>query len=462
VGGDVGRDDRGPVLELRFKGGPRDGQRTRVRSETLIGRELADLSLDDREVSRRHAILRPTEGGFEVEDVGSLNGTLVNNVAVTGRRPLRDGDVIEIGQSEIHIGLRAGADDVAAPSEVVGDARLGPYELGEIVRRDGMFTTRKAYQASLDRYVSIKLLNDPQDAQFRARFSQEGRILARLQHPNILPIYEQGEANGVPYLVVQYLDSEASLDDIVGEPMEPARALRLIGQVLAGLEHAHRQGVVHRNLKPANVLLPLPTWPMLTGFEIARLMDDRTRARLTTEGMVIGTPAYMSPEQVFGLPADQRSDLYGVGALLYELLTGRVPFKRDTAKEMLAAHAYDPPPPATGVNPSLPSELEQLLEKALRKDAGARYQSASEMTAAVERLLSIIERSRESDPLLSLYQDGVASFKARHWERAVERLGRLVQLDPYYEDAESLLESAQGQRDAARRDAPPRRGRGSG
>jgi serine/threonine protein kinase len=425
-----------------------------VRSETLIGREHADLPLEDREVSRRHAIIRPTERGFEIEDAGSLNGTVVNNETVSGPVALRDGDVIGIGQSEIHVSLAATAPP--PPPSAVAGTTLGSYELGEVIRRDSMFTIYKAYQGSLDRYVTIKLLNDPQDSEFRARFKQEARILGRLQHPNILPIYEQGEARGVPYLVVQYLDNEASLQDIAGEPIEPARALRLIGQVLSALDHAHHHGVVHRNLKPANVLLLLPTWPLLTGFEIARLMDERTRQRLTREGMVIGTPAYMAPEQAFGVPVDGRSDLYSAGVLLYELLTGRVPFTGDTAKAMLSAHAYEQPPPVRSINPALPPQFEPLIAKSLSKEPRDRYQSAGEMSAAIERLIAVVENSAGTDPLLSLYQEGVAAFKARRWERAIEQLDRLVTLDPYYEDAESLLEAAIRQRDAERHGGRPR------
>ncbi|HZJ51429.1 MAG TPA: FHA domain-containing serine/threonine-protein kinase, partial [Actinomycetota bacterium] len=304
------------MLELRFNTGPRAGERVRIRSETLIGREEADLILNDREVSRKHAVIRPTEEGFVIDDVGSLNGTLVNNVAVRAPTPLSDGDVIEVGQSEAHVSMQTTQTVSEEPRGADGTGSVGSYELGEVLRQDGMFTTHKAFQESLDRYVAIKVLNDPGDAEFRARFKREARILARLQHPNILPIYEQGEADGVPYLVVQYLDSEAALDDMVGEPVEPGRALRLVAQVLSALEHAHQQGVVHRNVKPTNILLPLPTWPMLTGFEIAKLLNDPSRERLTREGMAIGTPAYMAPEQTFGTEVDGRSDLYSVGIVL--------------------------------------------------------------------------------------------------------------------------------------------------
>jgi serine/threonine protein kinase len=291
-------------------------------------------------------------------------------------------------------------------------------------------------------------LNDPGDPEFRARFKREARILAHLQHPNILPIYEQGEADGTPYLVIQYLDSEAALDDVTGEPMEAGRALRLMGQVLSGLEHAHSQSVVHRNIKPSNILLPLPTWPMLAGFEIAKLLNDPAREQLTREGMAIGTPAYMAPEQAFGVQVDARADLYSVGIVLYELLAGRVPFKKDSAQAMLTAQAYEAPPPVRTFNPTLPAEAEALLETALMKEPSRRYQSAPAMLAALEGLLSIVESSRQGDPIVKLYEEGVAAFRRGRWDVAVERLERLLTLDPSHEDVESLLETARSEQRA--------------
>ena len=438
------------MLELRFNTGPRAGERVRIRSETLIGREDADLLLDDHEVSRKHAVIRPTEEGFVIDDVGSLNGTLVNNVVVQVPTLLNDGDVIEVGRSEAHVSLQTQTVS-EAPRGAGGTGSVGSYELGEVLRQDGMFTTHKAYQESLDRYVAIKLMNDPGDAEFRARFKREARILARLQHPNILQIYEQGEADGIPYLVVQYLDSEAALDDLSGEPLEPARALRLVGQVLAALGHAHQLSVVHRNVKPANILLPLPTWPMLTGFEIAKLLNDPSRERLTREGMAIGTPAYMAPEQAFGTEVDGRSDLYSVGIVLYELLTGRVPFVRDSAQAMLSAQAYDPPPPPRQLNPALPPEAETLLQTALMKEPSRRFQHAADMLSAVEKLLTVVEGSPQEDPIVKLYEAGVAAFKRGRWDVAVERLEHLLSLDPSHEDVESLLETARMEQHAGRR-----------
>ena len=190
---------------------------------------------------------------------------------------------------------------------------------------------------------------------------------------------------------------------------------------------------------------------MLTGFEIAKLLNDPSRERLTREGMAIGTPAYMAPEQAFGKEVDGRSDLYSVGIVLYELVTGRVPFVRDSAQEMLSAQAYDPPPPPRQFNPALPPEAETLLQTALMKEPSRRFQRAADMLSAVEKLLTVVEGSPQEDPIVKLYESGVAAFKRGRWDVAVERLERLLSLDPSHEDVESLLETARMEQRAGRR-----------
>ncbi|MFN2489616.1 MAG: protein kinase [Actinomycetota bacterium] len=439
------------MLVLRFTSGPLAGQRIRVKSETLLGRENADITIEDPEISRRHVIIRPSGVGFEIEDVGSLNGTSVNNALIRSAIPLADGDVIEIGGSSIEVGVPA-RPRTAAPSGAsdLSGTRLGTYELEEVISQDATFTIYKAYQDRLDRHVAVKILIDPQSAEFGARFRLEAKILARLQHPNIVPIYDHGEQDGLLYLVTQYLDSEMSLGDMVGEPMEATLALRLTAQVLSALDFAHRNSVVHRNVKPANVMMPLPTWPMLAGFDIAKVTDERRTRGLTQQGMVIGTPAYMAPEQAFGLTVDGRADIYSTGVLLFELVTGRVPFKGDTPQATLSMHAYDEPPRLRSIVPAVPAELEPLVARALEKEASRRYQKAADMGEKLQQVAAVVERSTGSDPLVELYEAGVRAFQRGQWDRACERLGRLVTLDPEYEDAESLLEVAMRERGSGR------------
>src|SRR3954465_16029279 len=195
--------------------------------------------------------------------------------------------------------------------------QLGQYKLLEAIGHGGMATVYRAYQESLDRQVAIKVLLSNRDPQFAARFKREARAVAALQHHNILPIYDYGEQDGLLYFVLQYVDNGVTLHDMLGSPMDPAQALRIIGHVLNALEYAHARGVIHRDIKPANVLMPSPNWALLADFGIAKLLNDSQQ--LTLSGFIIGTAAYMAPEQAAGKPSDARTDLYSLGIMLYEM-----------------------------------------------------------------------------------------------------------------------------------------------
>ncbi|MBK9709994.1 MAG: protein kinase [Kouleothrix sp.] len=317
---------------------------------------------------------------------------------------------------------------------------LGQYQLIEAVGHGGMATVYKAYQPSLDRHVAVKVLLSNRDPQFAARFKREARAIAALQHHNILPIYDYGEQNGVLYFVTQYVENGVSLHDLLGKPVPPGQALRLIGHVLAALDYAHSRGVVHRDIKPANILMPSPNWALLADFGIAKLMNDSQH--LTMTGFIIGTAAYMAPEQAAGRTIDARTDLYSLGVVMYEMLTGRVPFESDTPMAVLTKHVYEPPPPPRSLNPNLPTEIEAVLLRVLAKDPGQRYQSAADMAADIERVTPQFERPRPPSQVTSLYQSGVDAFQKGRWDEAVERFGRLVTLAPEFEDAGMLLNAA--------------------
>jgi serine/threonine protein kinase len=236
------------------------------------------------------------------------------------------------------------------------DTYLGQYHLTEVIGHGGMATVYKAYQRSLDRFVAVKVMVSNHDSQLVVRFKREARTIARLQHPNILAIHDHGEQNGLLYLVLQYVENGVTLVDMLGNPMPSTQALRLIGFVLDGLDYAHTRDIIHRDIKPSNILMASSRWPMLADFGIAKLMNDSQP--FTQPGTVMGTAAYMAPELAFGRPADARTDIYAVGTVLYEMLTGRVPFDADTPLAMLHQHAYEPlppplPPPTSTPEPTL-------------------------------------------------------------------------------------------------------------
>ncbi|MEO7910635.1 MAG: bifunctional serine/threonine-protein kinase/formylglycine-generating enzyme family protein, partial [Roseiflexaceae bacterium] len=316
---------------------------------------------------------------------------------------------------------------------------FGQYTIIEPIRQGGMSTVYKAYQESLDRYVAIKVLAYNNDPQFVVRFKREARAIAQLQHPNILPIYDSNEQDGMLYLVMQYIENGATLGDLLDQPIESGRALRLIGKVLDALSYAHDRGIVHRDIKPANVLLPSPDWPMLADFGIVKLRDDDQK--LTSPGLVVGTAAYMAPEQASGKPVDARTDLYATGVVLYEMVTGQVPFEADTPMAMLAKHAYEPPIPPRSINPSLPPEVETLLLRALEKDPNARYQSAADMAADCAQTVIRMKRSGTLQ-ISRLYQEGVQALEEGRVDLALARFEQVAGLDPAYQDSAALLDVA--------------------
>src|SRR6266545_1277286 len=257
-------------------------------------------------------------------------------------------------------------------ADLVGQ-NLGPYRILEQIGLGGMATVYKAYHAAMDRYVAIKVLPQhlARDPNFRARFQREARAIARLEHLYILPVYDAGENEGIPYLVMRYTDSGDLSDLIARQSLTIARAVQLISQVAAGLAYAHRLGVIHRDVKPANVLLSRAGDVLLTDFGIAKIYEETLQ--LTSEGTMVGTPAYMAPEQLQGQPVDARSDIYALGVVLYQALTGEPPFIAETPLAVALMHMYNP-------------------LRALAKNPDDRFQTADELAEALRDALAGLSR----------------------------------------------------------------------
>ena len=328
-------------------------------------------------------------------------------------------------------------------SDLVG-RRLGPYELHEVIAHGGMATVYKARQPSLERWVAVKVLTSPDDPEFVAWFQGEAQLLARLHHPDIVPLYDYGEQDGQRYQVLEYLEGGRSLAALTGTPMAPADALALVVLLLAALGYLHERGIVHCGVKPGNVLLPSPTWPVLTDFSIVRLLDGQRALYPAREGMIIGTAAYMAPEQAFNLPVDARTDLYATGVVLYQLLTGRAPFGAATPAATRAAgqRAADG---AAEPDPELPAEVEAVLLRALAKPPEQRYQTAEEMTQAVQEALASRQRTAGAGSMgarAAAYAAGVRAFTEGRFDEVIVRLSPLAASDPGYEDVDQLLAAA--------------------
>ena len=274
---------------------------------------------------------------------------------------------------------------------------LGPYRIINQIGRGGMATVYKAYQPSVDRYVAIKVLPSQlaESKEFAARFQQEARIIAKLEHPHILPVFDYGESDGVAYFVMRYMDAGTLKEKMIeGRPLPLHDIDRLFTQLAEALSYAHSRGVVHRDLKPANVLIDSHGNVFLTDFGIAKLLETAS-PRLTQTDAIMGTPAYISPEQAQGQTVDQRSDIYSLGIILYEMVTGSVPFTAETPLAVLFKHISDPLPPPSLVKPDIRPAIEQVILKALSKDPRDRFATAAEFAAAWERALATVEKVSE-------------------------------------------------------------------
>jgi len=271
---------------------------------------------------------------------------------------------------------------------------LGPYRIINQIGKGGMATVYKAYQPSVDRYVAVKVLPSQlaESKEFAARFQQEARIIAKLEHPHILPVFDYGESNGVAYFVMRYLEAGTLKDRMVaGRPLPIQEIDKLFTQLADALSYAHGHGVVHRDLKPANALIDSQGNVFLTDFGIAKLLESAS-PRLTQTDAIMGTPAYISPEQAQGQPVDQRSDIYSLGIILYEMVTGSVPYVAETPLAVIFKHISDPLPPPSLVKPDIPRPIEQVILKALAKDPRDRFATAAEFVTAWKRALETREQ----------------------------------------------------------------------
>jgi serine/threonine-protein kinase len=274
-------------------------------------------------------------------------------------------------------------------SDLVG-ATLGRYQVIARLGRGGMADVYKAFQPSLDRYVAVKVLHSSmvEDEEFVRRFQREAKNVARLRHPNIIQVLDYDNQGDTYYMVTEYLDGptlKAALEELHrrNEEMPIHVALRIVSDMGAALAYAHEMGVVHRDVKPANIMLDRAGRVILTDFGVAKML---TGTKVTVTGTVLGTPAYMSPEQGMGEPGDARSDIYSLGVVLYELATGRLPYDADTPLAVLLKHAHDPLPLPRLVNPALPEEIERIILRALAKDPADRYQTVQAMLGDITAL----------------------------------------------------------------------------
>jgi serine/threonine protein kinase len=286
------------------------------------------------------------------------------------------------------------------PMALASGTRLGPHEITALIGVGGMGEVYRARDTRLDRTVAIKVLpvHLSSDPLRRQRFEREARAISALQHPNICTLYDVGQQDGTNYLVMEYLEGETLASRLAKGLLPLEQTLRFGIEIVDALNAAHHRGIVHRDLKPGNIFLTAHGECKVLDFGLAMLGVEATSspeaptvmrpAVLTSPGSPVGTMAYMSPEQARGEPLDQRTDIFSLGAVLYEMATGKMGFRGKTSAMVFKAILDETPPAPSRLNPALPEQLDEIVGKALEKDRDLRYQSAADLRTDLRRLKS--------------------------------------------------------------------------
>ncbi|WP_010587313.1 serine/threonine-protein kinase [Schlesneria paludicola] len=323
------------------------------------------------------------------DDTAAYQGAIGSSVVIS----IEGGSADEPGAECEPVSL----DFLSPPSHPEMLGRIGRYEVERVVGAGGMGVVLKGFDTELHRVVAIKVLKPhlANHGAARRRFSREAQSAAAVVHEHVIPIYDVQPDGDTPFLVMQYVPGQ-SLQSRVDErgPLDTKEVLRIASQAAAGLAAAHAQGLVHRDVKPANILLEESLERVLiSDFGLARTVDDAT---LTRTGIVAGTPHYMSPEQASGQPIDHRSDLFSLGSVIYFMCTGRPPFRAEHAMAILNRICHDPHRPLDEVNHDVPAELAETVDRLLSKNPGDRYRDAREVEQRLSSLLAHLQQGRRS------------------------------------------------------------------
>jgi pSer/pThr/pTyr-binding forkhead associated (FHA) protein/tRNA A-37 threonylcarbamoyl transferase component Bud32 len=451
------------------------GRRLTLGDEFVIGRAVSgDGRLgDDPELSRRHArVARDANGQLTIEDLGSANGTFVNGVPVRERQVLNVGDSVRVGRTTLELtDLRRPSPSPAAPPSPPPAARPSPappprppspdaLPLGtvfagcrveEVIGQGDMGVVYRAEELALQRRVALKLIlpEHSQDDRFRERFRRESKVAASIDHPNVIPILEAGDENGVLFISMRLVEGTDLRELIAAEGrVAPLRAARIVRQVGAALDAAHARGLVHRDVKPANVLLARADHVYLSDFGLAKREEEV--GGLTRQGSIVARAEYVAPEQIIEDRVDALTDVYALGCLLDEALTGEAPFEGWTEGPAIMAHVNAPPPSPLERRPDLPPQLDEVVRRAMAKQPSERYPSAGDLGQAA--LVAVGELRRAGTESVVATGDAAPfSFGAElstppGWDEEVAGAGAD---DPLAETGSPAAAAADGPRDRA-------------
>lgn len=265
--------------------------------------------------------------------------------------------------------------------------KIGRYEIRSELGRGGMATVYRGWDTLFEREVAVKVLPREllhADPQFKLRFEREAKIIASLEHPSIVPVYDVGEDDGQPYFVMRYMSGGSLSERIKAKVMTVEEAVKILAQLAPGMDEAHSKGIVHRDLKPSNILFDNKGVPYISDFGIAKL--SQAQSGNMTGSAIIGTPAYMAPEQAQGTGVDGRTDIYAVGIILFEMLTGKQPYEADTPMAVAFKHITDPVPNILLSNPDLPEDVEDIIQMAMAKDKEERFATAGDLVDSLRTI----------------------------------------------------------------------------
>jgi pSer/pThr/pTyr-binding forkhead associated (FHA) protein len=418
--------------ELVVTAGAAQGRRLTLRDELVIGRQVSGDGRfsDDHELSRRHArVARDANGQLTIEDLGSANGTFVNGMRVRGRQMLSAGDSIRIGSTTLELANGGPAPEPAAPPPPLASplpvpaspppARARPSPAPPVPDREWLISglapgsvfagcrvqgvighgdmgvVYGAEELALQRPVALKLIlpEHSRDERFRERFRRESRVAAAIDHPNVIPIFDAGDEDGVLFITMRLVDGTDLRALIAAERrVEPLRAARIVRQVGAALDAAHARGMLHRDVKPSNVLLARRDHVYLSDFGLAK--PAASVGELTRHGSIVARAEYVAPEQILNERIDARVDVYALGCLLFETLTGEPPFAGWTEGPAAMAHLNAPAPSPVQLCPDLPREFDDVVRRAMAKDPSERYPSAGDLGQAALVAAGGLRRAR--------------------------------------------------------------------
>ena len=377
--------------KLIIEKGPNKGETFTLTSQfrtVLVGRESsAHLKLTDTMTSRLHFKVESRTDGFYLLDMESMNGTFVNGKRVS-EKLLKMGDMIQIGETLISfIGDKLDRKDDRA------DEIIGGYKIIERIGRGGMGTVYRATQISLNRIVALKLLSEEmvKDKNFINLFVEEARSAAQLNHPNIVQVYDVGRtANEVYYFSMEYLPG-GSVQELLAKDkkLAPAKAAKIVLDAAKGLEYAEKKGIVHRDIKPDNLMVAEDDNIKICDLGLAKSLKTPSKSEM--EGGILGTPHYLAPEQAQGKPVDHRADIYALGATFYRLVAGITPYSGSSVKEIILKKLKEEPLPLKEAAADMPEKVVTIVERMMKRNMEDRYQSATQIIPDVTDLLNDLE-----------------------------------------------------------------------